>query len=254
MVAPMSDPSPPQPQDEQAQDREIGLFEGLTTTRAIRRYSDAPVSDEDLAAVLFAATRAPSGSNRQPWRFLVLRDDAHSRRAKSLLARAAREIWAQKRQRDGYERGSGQDPDSPKARLARNMERFPRQIEAAPVVILPCYLRYRAAHLSDGASIYPCCQNLLLAARARGLGGVMTIFQLPVEAELREVLEIPEGAELAAAIPLGHPVGRHGPVRRRPLREFVFQGRWGETPAWAVDPPGTRHTRAGPPGHRTAVD
>ncbi len=250
----MSKTIPASPHSEPARTREIGLFEGLTTTRAIRRYRDAPVSDEDLAAILFAATRTPSGSNRQPWRFLVLRDDAHSRRARALLARAARTIWEQKRRRDGYDRGSGRDPDSPKARMARNMEGFAAQIETAPAVILPCYLRYRAPHLSDGASIYPCCQNLLLAARARGLGGVMTIFQLPVESELREVLEIPESAELAAAIPLGHPQGNHGPVRRRPLREFVFQGRWGETPEWAVDPPGTRHTRAGPPGHQSPLE
>lgn len=250
----MSDAPAPPPRAQQAPEREIGLFEGLTTTRAIRRYSDEPVSDEDLAAILFAATRAPSGSNRQPWRFLVLRDEERSRHAKALLARAAREIWAQKRSRDGYDRGSGQNPDSPKARMARAMEGFPEQIEAAPAVILPCYLRYREPHATDGASIYPCCQNLLLAARARGLGGVLTIFQLPVEAELRELLGVPEGAELAAAIPLGHPLGDHGPVRRRPLHEFVFQGHWGETPAWAVDPPGTRHTRAGPPGHRTALD
>ena len=254
MFPAMSDTQLPHPQDEAIREGEIGLFEGLTTTRAIRRYSDAPVSDADLAALLFAATRAPSGSNRQPWRFLVLRDDADSQRAKQLLARAARQIWEEKRRRDGYDRGSGQDADSPKARMARNMERFPEQIEGAPVVILPCFLRYRSPHLSDGASIYPCCQNLLLAARARGLGGVMTIFQLPVEAELRELLAIPDGVEVAAAIPLGHPQGKHGPVRRRPLREFVFQGRWGQTPDWAVDPPDTRHTRAGPPGHRTALD
>ena len=253
----MSDPRPPAPRQhrpEGAPRREVELFEGLTTTRAIRRYSEEAVSDQDLAAILFAATRAPSGSNRQPWRFLVLRDDEPSRQAKLLLARAAREIWVQKRSRDGYDRGSGLDPDSPKARMAQSMERFPEAIETAPVVILPCFLRYRAPHLSDGASIYPCCQNLLLAARARGLGGVLTIFQLPVEAELREVLEVPDGVELAAAIPLGHPLGAHGPVRRRPLREFVFEGRWGETPAWAEDPPGTRYTRAGPPGHRTPID
>ena len=253
----MSDPRPPlspHHPPENTRQREIELFEGLTTTRAIRRYSEEPVSDEDLAAILFAATRAPSGSNRQPWRFLVLRNDDPSRRAKHLLAGAAREIWAQKRSRDGYDHGSGRDPDSPKARMAESMERFPEQIENAPVVILPCFLRYRAPHLSDGASIYPCCQNLLLAARARGLGGVMTIFQAPVEAELREVLAVPDGVELAAAIPLGHPLGAHGPVRRRPLREFVFEGRWGETPAWAEDPPGTRHTRAGPPGHRSPID
>ena len=52
----------------------VGMLEGLTSTRAIRRYTDDPVPPEALRAMLFAATRAPSGSNRQPFRFLVLTD------------------------------------------------------------------------------------------------------------------------------------------------------------------------------------
>ena len=228
----------------------VDLLEGIATTRAIRRYTDEPVSDEDLAAILFAATRAPSGSNRQPWRFVVLRDDAVSREAKRLLGGVARRIWEAKRRHDGYDRGSGQREDSPKARMARTMERFAEELENAPVIVLPCYLRYREPSHFEGASIFPCCQNLLLAARARGLGGVMTGFQAGCEAELRELLGIPEEVVISAAIPIGHPHGSHGPVRRRPLGEFVYESAWGRTPAWAVDPPGTRHTSAGPPGHR----
>ena len=233
---------------------EIGLLEGIATTRAIRRFTDEPVSDADLAAVFFAATRAPSGSNRQPWRFIALRNDETSRRAKRLLGETARRMWALKRRGDRYDEGSGRRPDSPKARMARSMQRFAENFESAPVIVLVCFLRYREEAHFEGASIFPCCQNLLLAARARGLGGVLTGFQAGAEAELRELLGIPDEVVLSAAIPLGHPEGGHGPVRRRPLREFVYQGRWGETPDWAVDPPGTRHAKAGPPGHRTFLD
>ena len=72
-----------------------------------------------------------------------------------------------------------------------------------------------------------------------GYGGVLTGWHASVEDELRAVLSIPADATIAATIPLGRPVGHHGPVRRRPLGEVVFDGRWDAPAAWAVDPPGT---------------
>ena len=225
----------------------VGLLEGLCTTRAIRRYRDEAVPDAALRAILFAATRAPSGSNRQPFRFVVLTDGPKAQAAKALLAGAARGFWSAKVQEDGYERGSGADESSPKARMARTMRRYVDEFERVPVLVLPCYVRYRAAALTDGASIYPACENLLLAARALGYGGVLTGFQAFVDAELRELLEIPDEVVLAATITLGRPEGAHGPVRRRPLPELVFEETWAHPASFAVDPPGTRHTAAGPP-------
>ena len=99
----------------------IGLLEGISTTRAIRRYRDEPVPPDALAAMLFAATRAPSGSNRQPFRFLVLRDGEHALEAKRLIGESARRIWGGKRTADGYDRGSGRDESTPKARMARTV-------------------------------------------------------------------------------------------------------------------------------------
>lgn len=224
----------------------MDLLEGLTTTRAIRRYTDEPVTTEDLATVLFAATRAPSGSNRQPFRFLVLRDGPHATKARTLLGRAAREMWGAKRRADGYDTGSGTVADSPKARMARTMEHYSEHIGAAPVIVIACLIRHRGEHSLEGASVYPACQNLLLAARAIGLGGVLTGLQGLVEDELRTVLAIPEEVALAATITLGHPAGAHGPVRRRPLGELVYEDRWDGPAEWAVDPPGTRFTSAGP--------
>jgi hypothetical protein len=103
------------------------------------------------------------------------------------------------------------------------------------------------ADLQLGGSVYPACQNLLLAARALGYGGTMVMWQAFVEDELRALLAIPAEVALAATITLGRPVGHHGPVRRRPLGEVVFDGAWGEAAPWAVDPPDTRFTAAGPP-------
>jgi nitroreductase len=223
----------------------IGLLEGLTTTRAIRRFKPAPIPDTELAAIMFAATRAPSGSNRQPFRFLVLRDGPRAAEARQLLGRAFREAWATKRQVDGY---GNDDPNAPRARLERSMQHFVDHFEEVPVVVLACLSRYRPPNPYEGNSVYPACQNLLLAARARGLGGVMTMWHAAVEDDLRRILEIPEDVVISATIPLGYPAGGgHGPVRRRPVSELIFDDLWGQPAPWASEPVGTRHTKAGPP-------
>lgn len=225
----------------------VGLLEGLATTRAIRRYRDEPVPDEVLRDVLYAATRAPSGSNRQPFRFLVLRDGPKAVQAKALIGEGARRAWVNKRKSDGYDKGSGADEGSPKARMARTMEAYVEHFETCPVLILPCLVRYREPVPTEGASVYPGCQNLLLAARALGYGGVLTGWHGTCEAELRELLDIPDEVFMAATITLGRPVGGHGRVRRRPMSELVYEESWGVDPPWAIDPPGTAFTSAGPP-------
>ena len=225
----------------------VGLLEGICTTRAIRRYEDEPVPEHVLRDLLFAATRAPSGSNRQPFRFLVLTDGPKAAEAKRLIGDAARYAWGSKRVADGYDRGSGADRSSPKAALARTMQTYVENLDTVPVLILPCMVRYREPFPAEGASIYPACQNLLLAARALGYGGVMTIWNVFAESELRTLLGIPDDVLVAATITLGRPRGHHGPVRRRPLNELVFLDEWGAPAPFAVDPPHTGHTAAGPP-------
>ncbi len=225
----------------------VGLLEGLATTRAIRRYRPDPISDDDLATILYSATRAPTGSNRQNFRFLVLRDGPVATEAKGLLGEAFRQGWAAKRTTDGYDAGSGGLDDSPKARMARAMQYFVDNFEQTPVVVLAC-VRPRHGGLQDGGSVFPACQNLLLAARALGYGGVLTGWHRDVEDELRDLVGIPEEWVIATTIPLGRPLGSHGPVRRRPLSELVFDDTWGGAAPWAVDPADARFTQAGPPG------
>ena len=219
------------------------LLEGLATTRAIRRYTDDPVPAADLAQILWHAGRAPSGSNRQPFRFLVLRDGPNAREAKSLLGTSFRAAWADKIARDGYTSGSGADPSSPKSRMAATMQHYVDHIEQVPVIVLVCLIRYRKPSPEEGASLFPACQNLLLAARALGYGGALTGMHHGVEPELRALLGVPDDVAMSACITLGVPAGHHGPVRRKPLAEVVYDDAWGESPAWAVDPPGTRHTK-----------
>lgn len=219
------------------------LLEGLATTRTIRRYTDEPIPDDDLSAILWHATRAPSGSNRQGFRFLVLRDGPRATAAKALLGEAFRAGWAAKSHADGYIDAA----DSPKARQAATMQRYVDRFEQIPVVILACLVRHRAPTPTEGASIYPACQNLLLAARALGYGGALTMWHLGVERELRDLLAIPDDVALSACITLGRPEGHHGPVRRRPVHELVYDDAWGSEAVWAVDPPGTAHTSWRPP-------
>jgi len=225
----------------------VGLLEGMSTTRSIRRYTDEKIPPEILRDILFAATRAPSGSNRQPFRFVVLDEGPVAVAAKQLVADAARAGWARKRRADGYDSGSGSVSDSPKSRMARSMERFVAEMHDVPVLIFPCLIRKRAKNPTEGASIYPACQNLLLAARALGYGGALTMWHHSVESELRELIGIPDDVAISATITLGRPEGSHGPVRRLPMPELVFGESWGDPAPWAVDPPGVRHTSAGPP-------
>ena len=231
----------------------VGLLEGIATTRAIRRYHDEPVPPEVLRAVLFSATRAPSGSNRQPFRMLVLTDGPRAGEAKRLIGNSARQLWETKRQIDAYDSGSGVAINSPKSRTARTLQDYVDAFENAPVLILACLVRYRKASSFEGASVFPACQNILLAARALGYGGVLTGFHFGVEAELRALLEVPDDVFMAATITLGRPKGAHGPVRRRPMAELVFDDAWNCPAAWAIDPPGTRHTSAGPPRHQSGT-
>ncbi len=228
-------------------DAPLDLLTGLATTRAIRRYRDEPIPDDDLSAILWHATRAPSGSNRQPFRFIALRDGPNAVAAKALLGESFRAVWGEKRAADGYDRGSGADADSPKARMAATMQHFVDHFERTPVVVLACIRRRRDPHPTEGASVYPACQNLLLAAHALGYGGVMTTWHAFVENDLRALLHIPDDVGVCATIPLGRPAGGHGPVRRRPVQELVYDDGWEQPAGWATDPVGTRFTSAGPP-------
>lgn len=232
--------------DEFQQDA-VGLLEGINSTRAIRRYRDESIPEKDLRDMLFAATRAPSGSNRQPFRFVVLTDSEKAKQAKVLIKQGAESVWRAKKTNDQYDQRSGADSASPKARMARTMDSYVENFDKVPALILPCLVRYREPTPMEGASVYPAVQNLLLAARALGYGGVITGFHHMVETELKNLLGIPEEVFVSCTVTLGKPKGKHGPVRRRPMNELVYGDTWNESPAWAVDPAGTRHTSAGPP-------
>jgi len=214
----------------------VSLLEGLATTRAIRRYTADPIPDEDLAEILWYAGRAPSGTNRQPFRFIVLRrGDDVARPARELLGRSFRASWVSKQADLGVRVGTGAATDGPKERMAASMQHYVDHLEETPVIVLVGLERYRGPSPYEGASVYPACQNLLLAARALGYGGALTGFHHAVEAELRELLGVPDGVALSACITLGVPAGRHGPLRRKPIADLTHDGRWGRRAEWLDD-------------------
>lgn len=198
----------------------ISLFEAITSQRAIRHFSPQPVSDEAVETILGAAICAPSGGNRQPWRFLVIRDAALKRQlGEWYLAAWQVAIAGMETITQPYRHG---------AALAQ-------QMETVPVLILACIDHGPAGtgpgQITRGASIYPAVQNLLLAARALGLGTVLTTLHTRYESEIKALLNIPETVETAALIPVGYPAegARVGRTHRRPLSEVVFHERWGES-------------------------
>ncbi|MXW24300.1 MAG: nitroreductase family protein [Chloroflexi bacterium] len=182
--------------------------------RAVRAWSDREVDDETVRAVLQAAIHAPSGSNTQPWSFIVVRDPEQKVRIREVYDEAREDI-------------------SQIARVAPVSSEDDRQpLDAAPVLIVACVRTPPSgrAGFQTGASIYPACQNLMLAARALGLGTVLTTLHRRRKDELHEVLGIPEGIESAAIIPLGWPTRDYGPNRRAPLDNVVMHERWTESP------------------------
>ena len=201
------------------------LFEIIRTTRSMRRLKPDAVPRELIRKILEAGTCAPSGGNMQRWRFLVIRDPDVKQRVGALYRRAWDEIVAPR-----YRSGEPA-PGSSRGRFDRMLaaaEHLAHHIHEAPVWIVPC-LQGEAPTRTAGSSIYPAVQNMLLAARALGLGATLTTLYLNFEKEAEAALGLPPDWHSYALIPIGYPIGRFGPVRRVALDEVVFENRWGQS-------------------------
>jgi nitroreductase len=200
------------------------LFEVIRTTRSMRRLKPDPVPDELIRRILEAGVCAPSGGNMQRWRFLVIRD-AGIKRAVGAYYKRAWDEQVGPRYRAG-EPAPGMNRDR-FLRLLDAAEYLAAHIHEAPVWIVPC-LEGGTPTRTSGSSIYPAVQNMLLAARAVGLGATLTTLYLAFEKGAEAALGLPEGVHSYAILPLGFPMGRFGPVRRVALGDVVFEDRWGQ--------------------------
>jgi nitroreductase len=193
----------------------MDVFEALNTTRAMRRLDPSrDVADADLLTIIEAATKAPSGGNNQPVRWLVVRDP--ERRAR--LGAIYRECWLPIS--DMY-RTTAQSPDM--ERVLTSADHLGDHMGDAPAIIIPCS---KDAPGIGEASVYGAVQNLFLAARALGLGTTLTTVHRFREAEVRDVLGIPDDVTTWAMIPVGYPLGRWGEAKRRPVREVTYWDAW----------------------------
>jgi nitroreductase len=200
------------------------LFEIIRTTRSMRRLKPDPVPNELIRKILEAGTCAPSGGNMQRWRFLVIRDAEIKRTVGAYYKRAWDEQVAPR-----YRSGEPA-PGTSRERFLRLLdaaEHLAAHIHEAPVWIVPC-LQGGTPTRTSGSSIYPAVQNMLLAARALGLGATLTTLYLQFEQQAEAALGLPPGVHSYALLPIGYPVGRFGPVRRVPLADVVFENRWGQ--------------------------
>ena len=201
------------------------LFEIIRTTRSMRRLKPDPVPNELIRKILEAGACAPSGGNMQRWRFLVVRDAGIKRTVGAYYKRAWDEQAAPRYRSGEPAPGTSREQF---LRLLDAAEYLAAHIHEAPVWIIPC-LEGGAPTRTSGSSIYPAVQNMLLAARALGLGATLTTLHLQFETEVEAALGLPPGAHSYALLPIGYPMGRFGPVRRVPLADVVFDSRWGQT-------------------------
>jgi nitroreductase len=203
----------------------VDFFDVVTTQRAMRRLKPDPIPDAALRQIMEAAICAPSGGNRQGWSFLVIRDPAKRARLGALY----REAWGELMKLPYYAGAVKEPPDSPAGKMLASARHLGEHLGEAPVLILACIALDPGVKptVTTGASIYPAAQNIMLAARALGIGSCITTIHKFRDVQVKDLLGIPADVETAALIPLGYPLGVFGRPPRRPLREVAFADRWG---------------------------
>jgi nitroreductase len=193
------------------------LGEAMFTQRSIRRFRPDPIPMEDVHLLVEAAVKAPNGGNVQLARFLVVMDRDRIREFGALY----REAWWAKRRDEGFER----------------FEDLPERYHAAAGLAdamrdVPCIVFALALHNGPADSVVPAVQNLMLAARALGIGSVPTTLHPTVMERFRATFDIPDDVGFHFCVPLGFPRGRFGPTTRKPTSETTFLDRWGAPVPW----------------------
>jgi nitroreductase len=198
------------------------LGEAIYTQRSIRRLKPDPIPQADLQAILEAAVKGPNGGNSQPARFLVLTDKEKIRQFGALY----KEAWWAKRRDQGWKSFE----DLPKDGSSyRNAAQLAEDIKDAPCIVLA----FGVGSGGGALSVVPATQNLMLAARALGIGSVPTTLHAEVMDRFYAMFNIPKDAQFHFCIPLGYPQGNFGPTTRRPASEVTYLNAWNEPMAWS---------------------
>ena len=223
----------------------MDLIETLRSTGAVREFLPEPVDDAVLHRLLDTARFAPSGGNRQGWRVIVVKDPEARRSLRDLyltgwyeylaITSAGLVPWAPLTDRAAETEAAGHAHEFAEAASAQATAGLAETLDTAPALLLLLadltalaavdrdHQRYTFA---GGASIYPFAWNLLLAARAEGLGGVITTMPVRREGDVRQLFSIPETCAVAALVVLGRPVSAARRLRRLPVEEFAWVDRY----------------------------
>jgi nitroreductase len=236
-------------------ENEERLFDVMYTCRAMRRLKPDPVPEDVLRQLVAAALQGPSGSNAQNWHFVIVRERAQKERLAALWRKTwdfYLETFARAAARPGEDLASGERMIAAGTYMVEHMAETPaiifvatkRDEQLVKVLSSPATLAALVRHfgiasaarmllgspringLADGSTAYPAVQNLLLAARALGLGAVLTTPQFFMPGKFERVLGLPASVSLAAAIPVGYPVGKFGPVTRPDPERVISWDRW----------------------------
>jgi nitroreductase len=204
---------------------DMPIGEAMFSQRSIRRFRPDPIPITDIELVLEAAVRAPNGGNRQPGRFLVLTD----RNVIRQFARLYHEAWWAKR-RDEKQPWTSRDQIPPEERGSVAAARLADEIQDTPCIILAF-----STGKGQASSVIPAVQNLMLAARALGIGSLPTTLHPQVMQRVYDLLGVPAEMDFHLCIPLGYPRGNFGPTQRRPTAEITSLNRWGTAVPWAAE-------------------
>lgn len=203
------------------------FVDAATTQRAVRRVLSDPVDARIVKRCIEIALEAPTGSNGQNWEFIVV-TDADVKRALASQYRRAFAVYG------GLgERVRGGDPQT--ARILRSVRWQVDHFPEIPVLVVCCLRGGKVpfvpappiASSSHYGSIYPSAQNLLLAARAVGLGASLITLPLWSTTMARHILGLPLAVEPCCVVPMGWAKGRYGPKHRRPVDEVIHTNRYG---------------------------
>jgi len=205
----------------------MSLFDTIYQCRAMRKLDTKPIPQELLVKLVDAANQAPSGSNMQSGRWMIVQDpDVKAELAK--LNRAGVNDYI-----GPMIENPGSLPHQDQEKRTRMMKSVLWQMEhlhEIPALIIACMdfgVKADAAMMArGGGSIWPGIQNLLLAARALGLGAAPTTLALQDQAAVAKVLNLPETMGAFCLIPVGYPLGKFGPVTRKPLSEILRFDQW----------------------------
>ncbi len=203
------------------------IWEAIYTQRAIRYWQDKPVPRDLLKKVVEAGSKAPSGSNSQPWMFVVVDNELE----RNAIAAALRGLYESAEPLQKMIEEGSKSEDKTQRLMLKGAKAFFSQLEKAPALLIPCLYNLSSptpdpTTLAAGSSIYLAVQNMMLAARALGLGTVMTTAHSLIEPQIRETLSLPDDAFPVALIPIGYPDANFGPTSRKGLDEILKWNSW----------------------------